>query len=419
MKLPIRCALIGVGGVGRYHRSAMSVLEKEGLIKLVAVADPDRRLLEERRVAAQRGVRWYENYEELLAEDLDSISVATPIPLHYSMAVECIKRGLPTLLEKPPVPLSDQLEKLIALDRDNRILVGFQMIHSKPSQQVKALICRGKLGRVREIRVSACWPRGDEYYGRASWAGRLQLKGNPVFDGPATNALAHMVHYAMYFASPEPNRFAIPEEVVAELYRARPIESYDLINLRGLFKDGTRLTMAMTHACQGRLPYTIEVIGDNGWAKICEDEEEALSNISLLDDVMPDAHPVPEGSFLLQLYRDFIGLVNGDSTRPCSRLVDTRGYVRTTNAALISSGKIHDIPSGFVLQPDLNPCGQYVIAGIEELIQECACTGRLFSEQGVPWAVQGAPVTVTEKMKLNLNDYLPAGSLNTQTNAAG
>ena len=166
------------------------------------------------------------------------------------------------ILEKPPVPLIQQLDALIEADTNNRVAVGFQMIASESVQRAKQLIVEGKLGDIQDIRAAACWSRTDSYYNRASWSGKMTLRSEPVFDGPATNALAHLIHNIMFLASPQRDGFDEPIEVQGELYRARPtIQSYDTACLRGRFESGTVFVAAFTHATEQQFPFVLEVHG--------------------------------------------------------------------------------------------------------------------------------------------------------------
>ena len=90
---------------------------------------------------------------------LDVIVIATPIPFHLQMTLDCLERDVFIYLEKPPVPLVQQWEAMRAANKHQRIGVGFQMISSSWVRKLKAAIIEGRLGRVREIRIGACWPR--------------------------------------------------------------------------------------------------------------------------------------------------------------------------------------------------------------------------------------------------------------------
>jgi predicted dehydrogenase len=384
MTKPVRFALIGVGGIGAYHRAAIEAQEAAGAAKLVAVADPwAERLAAQKAELESRGVRWHTDYRDLLREeaDLDAVVIATPIPFHHDMALACIERGLKVHLEKPPVPLIQQFEALVAADKKQSVSVGFQMIGSECTQALKQLIADGKLGQVREIRAGGCWPRMGNYYSRASWAGKMMLDGAPVFDGPATNAFAHLIHNIMYFASEERDGFAIPVEVEGELYRARPIESYDTVCLRGRFASRIEFSAAFTHATETPMLFRIDVSGSKGWARLSEDGAKLESNIGVSLD-----RPQNTQQLLDVNYVNFIDVINGRSERFTTRLADTKGYVSTTNAMLLSSGGIHSIPPASIRCYKHDGEWGFDVLDLKKAIEETFSGGRFFSEQGCPWA---------------------------------
>jgi predicted dehydrogenase len=389
---PVSFGLIGAGGIGAYHRVAIESNETADRAVLAAVADPwADRLADQKARLEGRGVRWYMDYRELLRreEDLDAVVIATPIPFHFDMTMACIERGIFIHLEKPPVPLMKQFDELIAADQRQTISVGFQMIGSCCTQLLKNLIVEGKLGEVQEIRAAGCWPRMDNYYSRASWAGRMDLEGSPVFDGPTTNAFAHLVHNIMYFAGEGQDRFAVPTEVEGELYRARPIESYDTACMRGKFASGAEFSLAVTHATEEALPFKMEVRGTAGWARLTEDGAKLESSVGA-----PCQCPQDTQELLDVNYTNFIDVLQGKGTRYLTRLADARGYMAATNAMLTSSGGIHTIPSTSFRQYMSDGSGGYDVQNLRAAVEETFVSGRMFHEQDLPWA-KAEPVVVS------------------------
>jgi predicted dehydrogenase len=384
MTQPIRFGLIGVGGIGSYHRTAIQGLESAGMGRLIAVADPwIQRLATQKADLEARGVRWHLDYRDMLREEaeLDAVVIATPIPFHYEMTLACIKRGLAIHLEKPPVPLIQQLDALIAADAKRTVSVGFQYIGSHCTQELKRLITEGNLGQLREIRAAACWPRSDKYYARANWAGRMMLDSAPVFDGPATNALAHLIQNIMFLAGEGRDDFAEPVEVQGELYRARPIESYDTACMRGRFATGTEFSVTVTHATESPLPFCIEVRGTEGWARLSLDGAKLETSAGVICD-----RPESTQQLINSNYGNFLDVIHGRRERFLTRLVDTRGYVSTTNAMLLSSGGVHDIDPAAIRRYTRDGAGGFEVLKLREAVEENLASGRLFTEQGCAWA---------------------------------
>jgi predicted dehydrogenase len=72
MTNPVRFGLIGVGGIGAYHRAAIEAHESAGVARLVAVADPwAERLAAQKADLESRGVRWHMDYRDLLRDETE------------------------------------------------------------------------------------------------------------------------------------------------------------------------------------------------------------------------------------------------------------------------------------------------------------------------------------------------------------
>ena len=385
MEKPIRFGLIGAGGVGALHLAAIRRLEAFGEVKVAAIAEPslDCRLASRGRGLVDPVTPWHERYQDLLegGHDLDVVSIATPIPFHFEMARDAMLRGLFVHLEKPPVPLIQQLNHLLALNGSGQVSVGFQFIGSRCLRALKKLVVDGTLGTLRSIRATGCWPRLDTYYDRAPWAGRMVMEGRPVFDGPVTNALAHLVHNIMHLASPGVHGFAAPGEVAGELYRARPIESYDCACLRGTFPDGIGFSLAVAHASRSVLPFQLRVEGTRGWARLSEDGDRLETSDGLVIH-----QPETTQELINRCYERLTLRILNRGARVATRLEDTVPYVGTTNAMYLSSGGVHDIEETHLERFERDGSRGYHIAGICEAMDRVMETGCLLSELDIPWA---------------------------------
>jgi predicted dehydrogenase len=401
----IRFGLIGVGGVGSVHRAAIHQFETAGAAKLIAVADPHAGHLGTEKAALEsNGVRWHLDYREMLRHepDLDAVVIATPIPYHFEMAQACLERGIYVHMEKPPTPMLHQLESLIAQDPLDKVSVGFQLIGAQCLQSLKQMIADGALGELVSIRAGCCWPRTDRYYNRAGWAGRMVFENKPVFDGPATNAMAHVIHNIMYLAGESRHGFGLPIEVKGELYRARAIESYDTAFLGGTFPAGINFSVALTHATRQELLFKIMVQGTKGWARLSEDGARLESSVGIACERSQSTQELIDLN-----YANFLGVLNGDQKRFNSCLKDTRGYVAATNAMLVSSQGIHQIdPKHFTTYNHAEDRGLEVF-GLREAVEETVRTGKSFGEQGLPWASATPNIyPITPELSLaELGDY--------------
>jgi predicted dehydrogenase len=115
---PIKVGVIGVGRMGQRHCRVYANLRRA---QLVGVCDANPEL--GRSVAAQYEVPFYDDVDALLA-DVDAVSLVTPTPLHFDLAVRCLERGVHVLVEKPITETLEQAEQLTrAAEASGRVVM--------------------------------------------------------------------------------------------------------------------------------------------------------------------------------------------------------------------------------------------------------------------------------------------------------
>jgi predicted dehydrogenase len=93
-EMPVRIAVIGVGHLGRHHARILATLDG---VELAAVVDADPARAHE--VATTHGTRALTDPRQL--DGIDAVIVAVPTETHAAVALPLLRRGLPTLSEKP------------------------------------------------------------------------------------------------------------------------------------------------------------------------------------------------------------------------------------------------------------------------------------------------------------------------------
>jgi len=404
-----KIGLIGVGGHGRSHLNTLREFEIDGTACLAAAADPffETHEASARTELEDAGCRCYSDYRSMLDRhpDLDLIVIVAPIPLHMEMIRICLQYRSFIYVEKPPVPTLAQLEELILLDQGKRVTVGFQMISMPAVVRIKEWIRQGRLGAIRHIAAGANWPRADLYYQRARWAGKLTLDGEPVLDGPASNALSHILQNIMFFAGDDKSVFAEPQWVTAGFYRARPIESYDLASIRGGFVSGAEFTAVLSHCSTDVVPFSIIVQGDKGNAWIAENGKTFGMNLGI-DSHSEGENPAVASSIF---YRETLAWVRGERREPVVSLSDCRGYLKTIGGGLTSSGAVHSIPPS-----DWQISGEgenrvYHVHGLSDAIRNSLEKNLALEElPDLRWTQPGRPIpTDAVDAKALTPDWLP------------
>jgi predicted dehydrogenase len=117
---PLRCAVVGVGYLGKFHAQKYAALPD---CELVAVVDSHPE--QARAVAEQNGTQALTDYRELLGR-VDAVSIVVPTSLHFQVARDFLEAGSHVLVEKPITVMVEQADELIRVAREKnlRLMVG-------------------------------------------------------------------------------------------------------------------------------------------------------------------------------------------------------------------------------------------------------------------------------------------------------
>ena len=382
----IQCAIVGVSGYGATHLECVQELEREGLVKLQAVAEAyPQRCLETLAELKSRGVRVYDSYQGLLRHEreLELVSVPVPIHLHVPIALACFERGMHVLLEKPPAVLVQDVDRLLAAAERHGCLcqVGFQSAFDPAMLKLRTRLADGAIGRVREMVVLGASKRWDGYYKRANWAGKLRVGDDWVLDGPLNNPLIHFVHQALLIACPREHESLRPLTARAELYRAHPIEGEDIVCARAELEGGITLLTYLTLCAPESVAPTVRIIGEQGSA-VWQQGRFELEGPSGREELH---HEAP---LCRLVFDNMVRALRGEE-KLHSPLSATRNVILHNNGCFLSAGRIRPVPSPLVRR-FFTDAGDHDVAteveDLPELIAQAVEARRLFSEIGVEWA---------------------------------
>lgn len=117
----IKCAVIGVGYLGRFHAQKYQLLDN---VELVGVCDNNATVCQS--VATELNVIPFFNIQDIFGK-VDAVSIAATTTEHFVIAKECLKQGIHVLIEKPITETVAEAEILIALALQHQ--VKFQVGH--------------------------------------------------------------------------------------------------------------------------------------------------------------------------------------------------------------------------------------------------------------------------------------------------
>ena len=179
MDRKIRLGVIGIGNMGSSHATRVVDGECPDFV-LTAVADINPARQEWARERLGEGVAFFDNAVAMLDSGLiDACVVATPHYDHPGLAMECMKRSIHVMVEKPAGVYTRQVREMNEMaDRHPEVKFGL-MFNQRTNcvyRKARELVQSGKYGRIRRTNwIITDWYRPQVYYDsgawRATWAG--------------------------------------------------------------------------------------------------------------------------------------------------------------------------------------------------------------------------------------------------------
>ncbi|HZA99342.1 MAG TPA: Gfo/Idh/MocA family oxidoreductase, partial [Gemmatimonadales bacterium] len=143
-----RLGFLGVGWIGRHRLEAVV---QSGVADVVAVAD----VSPENAAAAHSLVptRVVNSLDELLAEDLDGVVIATPSALHAEQAIRALERRVAVFCQKPLARTAGETARVIEAARhaDRLLAVDLSYRFVESAQRIRDLVGAGELGQVYAV----------------------------------------------------------------------------------------------------------------------------------------------------------------------------------------------------------------------------------------------------------------------------
>ncbi|WP_312796464.1 Gfo/Idh/MocA family oxidoreductase [Tianweitania sp.] len=144
-----RVGFLGVGWIGR-HR--MQGIIDTGVVEVVALADPSPEMTDEAAKLVP-GAAIGTTLDDVLAQDLDGLVIATPSALHADQSIAALKAGVAVFCQKPLGRSAREVQAVIdaARDADRLLGVDFSYRFTAGVQAIRDLVRGGELGDIRAI----------------------------------------------------------------------------------------------------------------------------------------------------------------------------------------------------------------------------------------------------------------------------
>jgi predicted dehydrogenase len=228
-RLPI--AVIGAGGIGRFHIER--ALRSEA-VSLAAIADPTDAA---QSLAREVGVPWFADYRAMQeAVRPRAAIVATPNNSHVEIGLELVARRVPMVVEKPIADDPADARRLCEAAQASGVplMVGHHRRHNPIIARARALIAEGVVGRPVSVTAMCTWLKPDAYYDIA-WR---RLPGG----GPVLINMIHDIDLLRHLVG----EIATVQAITSSAVRGHPVEDTAAAILR--FRNGALGSVSLTDA---------------------------------------------------------------------------------------------------------------------------------------------------------------------------
>jgi predicted dehydrogenase len=185
---------VGIAGYGIVGRRRRDCVDRHPDLETVAVCDQSF----EGRGKFADGVSYCSKYQELLDENLDVLVVCLTNDVNPEATIAGLRRGLHVFCEKPPGRNLEDIERVIAVQKQHlgqRLMFGFNHRYHYSVQDAIKIIRSGQLGRI--INLRGVYGKSKIItYNQTDWRTKREIAGGGVL----LDQGIHMVDLMRLFA---------------------------------------------------------------------------------------------------------------------------------------------------------------------------------------------------------------------------
>ena len=385
--------MVAIGGYGFYYLKALWEEMNPAEVQIVGIVDPASERSGHFAKIQQQGIPVFDTMESFYAAGHYADLAVISSPIHYHVPQSCValQHGTHVLCDKPLGATVQEADELIRVrDASGKwVMIGYQWSYSDAVQALKVDILAGKFGRPIRAKTMCLWYRGDDYFQRNNWAGKLRSgDGRWILDSPVNNAFAHFLHNLLYLLGDDIPLSAVPEEVTAELYRVNPIENFDSVAARVITVNDVEVLFYGSHACRGWKDPVFELEFEHAVLSFGETEKTIVATYR---NGNFHNYGAPDDSHQFKKLFDAVRAVN----EPCDIVCGpeaARAQTLCINGIQESMPEIVPFPEKMCVRNEDEK--RWWVNGLDVALYECYQKGVLPSELGYGWARGGERVSL-------------------------
>ncbi len=323
----VRMGVIGIGNMGASHVQNIKAGKCPEIV-VTAVADINPERLKWAEETLDFSVAKFATAEEMLDSGLiDAAIIAVPHYEHPKYAIECFKRGIHVMSEKPAGVYTRQVREMNEAAKAAHVKFGmmFNQRTDHVYRKMRELVQSGKYGRIKRTSwIITNWYRSQAYYDSGAWRATWSGEGGGVL----LNQCPHNLDLWQWICG-------MPKKVSAHMYFGKwhDIEVEDDVTAFVEYENGATGTFVTTTGDApgtNRFEITMEkgkLVSEDGKLKLYELEmtEPEFSKINTMPfgtpkvteievetDQMSEMHPGVLNAFAAAILRDEPMIAGGE-----------------------------------------------------------------------------------------------------------
>ena len=281
----VRYGIIGLGNQGASY--ALNIFEKGKATDatVTAVCDVNPAKIEAFKSKTQnKELVYFSDYKEMLDSGLcDAVLIEVPHYQHPEMVMECLKRDIHVICDKPAGVYTKQVKEMNEAAKQSKALFGM-MFNQRTNcvyRKMKEIIAEGGIGELQRVNwIITDWYRTQYYYDSGSWRATWAGEGGGVL----INQCPHQIDLVQWIVGEMP----VSVNSFCQYGRWHDIEVEDEVTAFFKYKNGATGVFITT---TGEAPGTnrLEISGTGGkllcdgkskllWYKNATDSKEQLWN---------------------------------------------------------------------------------------------------------------------------------------------
>ena len=181
----VRVGIIGLGNQGTHYMAGLFNPGKipNGVVTALCDNNPAKIELMKTRTVGQ-DITYFENYIDMLDSGLcDMVMVVVPHYYHPEMVIECLKRGIHVICDKPAGVYTKQVKEMNEVAKQSNAL--FAMMFNQRTncvyRKMREIVQAGGIGELQRVTwIITDWYRTQQYYDSGSWRATWEGEGGGV-----------------------------------------------------------------------------------------------------------------------------------------------------------------------------------------------------------------------------------------------